>query len=131
MKKMTLKQFCEINNVPLSRIKDRMKQKGMTREEALEYKSSKDLFKPIKEKAIILGLNVNTIRFRFNKGLRGKKLFSPIKERGKAFYKYLYKGKPLTKILTKSSYFWFIRNKKNYKNVKIAMIEAIRKEKHD
>ena len=123
--RISKKRYCDIHGIKYSKIMNRMRYKKMTFEEAINYKSHKDIFKPIMEKAIKLGLSVNTIRYRFNKGLRGEELFAPVKKRGKNFYKYMYDGKPFIDIVSKSSYYWFIRNKKNYKNLRIAMINAI------
>lgn len=99
---MNRKEICEQRGLKYYCILARMYSKKMTFEEALEHKSPIDVFKPIKEKAVNLGLNIRVIRDRFNKGIRGDKLFEPVGKRGghrdMKKYTYVYNGTPFCKI---------------------------------
>ena len=99
---MDRKEICEQMGLKYYCILARMYSKKMTFEEAINYKSVQQIFKPIREKAIRLGLSVKTVRERFHKGLRGDKLFETVGKRGgyrdKKKYTYVYKGKPFCKM---------------------------------
>ena len=78
-----------------SKIYNRMKNKCMTFEEAIAYKSSRDLYDEYREKAKKLGISMAVIAYRYKKGLRGDDLFKPVGKYGGARYRHYYKGKPL------------------------------------
>lgn len=87
--------------IPQSKIYNRMKNKCMTFEEAIAYKSSRDLYDEYREKAKKLGISMAVIAYRYKKGLRGDDLFKPVKIGGVRYYKLYYKGKPLIDTLKK------------------------------
>lgn len=93
---MNSKEINKIKKLGLSQSKiySRMKNKCMTFEEAIAYKSSRDVYDEYREKAKKLGISMGVIAHRYRKGLRGDDLFKPVKIRG-ARYKHYYKGKPL------------------------------------
>lgn len=93
---MTSKEINKLKKLGISycKIYNRIKNKCMTFEEAIEYKSSRDLYDEYREKAKKLGISMAVITHRYKKGLRGDDLFKPVK-RGGARYRLYYKGKPL------------------------------------
>ena len=99
---MNSKEINKIKKLGISQSKiyNRMKNKCMTFEEAIAYKSSRDLYDEYREKAKKLGISMAVIAHRYKKGLRGDDLFKPVK-RGGARYKLYYKGKPLIDTLKK------------------------------
>lgn len=94
---MNSKEINKLKKLGLSQSKiyNRMRNKCMTFEEAIAYKSSRDLYDEYREKAKKLGISMGVIAHRYKKGLRGDDLFKPVKKGGVRYYKLYYKGKPL------------------------------------
>ena len=94
---MNSKEINKLKKLGLSQSKiyNRMRNKCMTFEEAIAYKSSGDLYEQYREKAKKLGISMAVIAHRYKKGLRGNDLFKPVKRGGVRYYKLYYKGKPL------------------------------------
>jgi hypothetical protein len=105
IKRMTSKEINKIKKLGFSycKIYNRMKNKCMTFEEAIAYKSSCDVYDEYREKAKKLGISMAVIGHRYKKGLRGDDLFKPVK-RGGARYRHYYKGKPLIDTFKKDCY---------------------------
>jgi hypothetical protein len=106
IKRMTSKEINKIKKLGFSycKIYNRMKNKYMTFEEAIAYKSSCDVYDEYRKKAKKLGISMEVIRHRYKKGLRGGDLFKPVKRGGVRGYKLYYKGKPLVDTFKKNCY---------------------------
>lgn len=97
IKRMTSKEINKLKKLGFSycKIYNRMKNKCMTFEEAIAYKSSRDVYDEYRKKAKKLGISMAVIGHRYKRGLRGDDLFKPVKRGGVRGYKLYYKGKPL------------------------------------
>lgn len=109
---MNSKQINKLKKLGISycKIYARMKNKCMTFEEAIAYKSSGDLFKPYREIAKKLGISIEIIKSRYRKGLRGDDLLKPVVR-----YRHYYKGKPLIDTFKKDCYCKIIQYRIRYK----------------
>ena len=114
---MNSKQINKLKKLGISycKIYNRMKNKYMTFEEAIAYKSSCDVYDEYREKAKKLGISMAVIGHRYKKGLRGDDLFKPVKRGGVRGYKLYYKGKPLIDTFKKDCYCKIMQYRIRYK----------------
>ena len=105
--KIPLTEYCRQNNISLGKIKGRMRYKGMTPEEAVNFVSNTDIFKEYRKKAKELGLSIILIK---NRKARGLEIFAPVRQRTK----YYHNGVSIHKILNCKHYQALLRYVTNH-----------------